>query len=315
MNSAMATNLLSINDLSDQQLEHLLEVGDDYRQRAIEGNRSPGERPLKGKSVALLFEKPSLRTKVSFDLAVHELGGHPLYLGQDEVGLDTREPAEDVAQVLDQWVSAVVARVFRHSTLERLARNTSVPVVNALSDREHPCQALADLLTIRQHLGGLAGVTVAVVGDANNCALSLALGCAATGAQFRVASPKGFGFAPEPLTAVEERYRGSGLGVQVLATPEEAVADADVVYTDVWTSMGQEEETIARRDAFAGFQVDQELLRQAKTGAILMHPMPAHYGEEVPPGMLRHPQSAAFTQAGNRLHAQKAVLRLLIAGE
>lgn len=311
----MAINLLSINDLSDQQVTHLLEMGDDYRQAAVEGNPSPGERPLKGKSVALLFEKPSLRTKVSFDLAVYELGGHPLYLGQDEVGLDTREPAEDVAQVLDQWVSAVVARVFRHGTLERLAQNTSVPVINALSDLEHPCQALADLLTIRQHLGTLAGVTVAVVGDSNNCALSLALGCAATGAQFRIASPKGFGFAPETLTAIDERYRDSGLGVQVLATPEEAVADADVVYTDVWTSMGQEGEATARRDAFTGFQVDQELLRQAKTRAILMHPMPAHYGEEVPPGMLHHPQSVAFVQAGNRLHAQKAVLRLLIAGE
>ena len=304
----MTAHLLSINDLSNDQIAHLMETGDAYRQRAVEGQ------PLAGKSVAMLFEKPSLRTRVSFDTATYELGGHPVYLGRDEVGLDTREPVEDVARVLSRWVAIVVARVFQHSTLERLAANASVPVVNALSDAEHPCQALADLLTIRQHLGSLAGVTVAFVGDANNCAISLGLGCAAVGAQFRIATPRGYGFTPEAVTAINRRYQGSGTKLQAAGTPAEAVAAADVVYTDVWTSMGQEEEAPARKQAFDGFQVDDKLLAHASARAILMHPMPAHYGDEVPHGMLLHPRSAAFDQAENRLHAQKAVLHLLAAG-
>jgi ornithine carbamoyltransferase len=313
--TVMITNLLSINDLTTQRLAQMLDVGDAYRRGALEGSISLGDGLLKGKSVAMLFEKPSLRTKVSFDVATHELGGHPLFLAQDEVGLDTREPAEDVARVLGRWVSVIVARVNRHSTLERLARSANVPVVNALSDVEHPCQALADLLTIRQRLGQVRGVTVAVVGDANNCALSLALGCAALGAQFRIASPDGFGFSGESVDAINQRYQGSGMAVQTATSPNDAVDGADVIYTDVWASMGQEQEAPARRRAFAGFQVDQKLLSRAASGAILMHPMPAHYGEEVPPGMLDHPQSAAFDQADNRLHVQKAVLRLLVAGE
>lgn len=305
----MTLHLLSINDLTNEQVAHLLEVGDAYSRGAVEG------RPLAGKSVAMLFEKPSLRTKVSFDVATHELGGHPIYLGRDEVGLDTREPAEDVARVLGGWVAVIVARVFKHSSLERLAGNAPVPVVNALSEVEHPCQALADLLTIRQRLGTLAGVTVAFVGDANNCALSLALGCAAAGAQFRIASPSGYGFTPRALAAVNRRYQGSSMKVQAGAVPREVVAGADVVYTDVWTSMGEEAEAAARRQAFAGFQVDEKLLAQAGPKTVLMHPMPAHYGEEVPPGLLLHPRSAAFQQADNRLHTQKAVLRFLVTGE
>ena len=309
LNGAMANDLLSLNDLTDQQVAHLVEVGDTYCHGSVDGA------PLAGKSVAMLFEKPSLRTKVSFDVAVHELGGHPLYLSRDEVGLDTREPAEDVARVLERWVAVIVARVFHHATLERLASHATVPVVNALSDVEHPCQALADLLTIHQRLGGLAGATVAVIGDANNCALSLALGCAAVGAHFRIATPKAFGFSAEALQAIEGRGRRDGSTIHMATTPAEAVDGADVVYTDVWTSMGQEAEAAERLRAFDGFQVDERLLALARPGAILMHPMPAHYGEEVAPGMLRHPQSVAFDQAANRLHVQKAVLRFLVAGE
>ena len=309
LNEAMANDLLSINDLTDQQVAHLVEMGDTYRRGSVEGA------PLAGKTVAMLFEKPSLRTKVSFDVAVHDLGGHPLYLGRDEVGLDTREPAEDVARVLGRWVAVIVARVFHHTALERLADHATVPVVNALSDVEHPCQALADLLTIHQRMGGLAGVTVAMVGDANNCALSLALGCAAVGAHFRIATPKAFGFSADALQALEGRGRHDGSTFHVATTPAEAVDGADVVYTDVWTSMGQEAEAAERVRAFDGFQVDERLLAQARPGAVLMHPMPAHYGEEVAPGMLNHPQSVVFDQAENRLHVQKAVLRFLVAGE
>ena len=300
----MTSHFLSMNDLSDAELRGVLDAADAFRAGA------DSAKPLAGKSVAMLFEKPSLRTKVSFDVAVHELGGHAVFLSRDEVGLDTREPTEDVARVLSRWVAIIVARVFDHRMLERLAAASSVPVVNGLSDVEHPAQALADLLTVRQHHGRLEGVQVAYVGDANNCALSLALGCAATGASFAIASPEGYGFDAARVAAIEKR----GATLRTTAEPRDAVEGADVVYTDVWTSMGQEDETKARREAFDGFVVDEALLAHAKPGAILMHPMPAHYGDEVPAGMLEHPQSAAFDQAENRLHAQKALLRLLAGG-
>jgi ornithine carbamoyltransferase len=306
----MPTDLLSMNDLSDAEVHDLLDLADRFKRRAVDGA------PLAGKSIALLFEKPSLRTKVSFDIAVSELGGHPLYLGRDEVGLDKREPAEDVAQVLSRWVSAMVVRVFEHRSLVRLAEAASVPVINALSDLEHPCQALADVLTIRQRFGKLDGITVAYIGDANNCAVSLALACAATGANFQIAAPLGYGFQPEAIGVISNRFQRRRDAIADHGNdPVEAVRGADVVYTDVWTSMGQESEAPERRAAFKGFQVNEALLAKAKSTAILMHPMPAHYGEEVPPGMLAHRQSAAIDQAENRLHVQKAVLRFLVAGE
>ena len=305
----MTSHFLSMNDLSDAELRGVLDAADAFRAGA------DSAKPLAGKTVAMLFEKPSLRTKVSFDVAVYELGGHSVFLSQEEVGLDAREPAEDVARVLSRWVAIIVARVFDHRMLERLAAASSVPVVNGLSDVEHPAQALADLLTVRQHHGRLDGVHVAYVGDANNCALSLALGCAATGASFAIASPEGYGFDPARVKAIQERGAGARGGkLRTTVEPRDAVEGADVVYTDVWTSMGQEGEAKARREAFDGFTVDEALLARANPGAILMHPMPAHYGDEVPAGMLEHPQSAAFDQAENRLHAQKALLRLLAGG-
>ncbi len=305
----MTSHFLSMNDLSDAELHGVLDAAEAFRTGAFRTGVD-GARPLAGKTVAMLFEKPSLRTKVSFDVAAYELGGHAVFLSGEEVGLDVREPAEDIARVLSRWAAIIVARVSDHRTLERLAAASTVPVVNALSDVEHPAQAVADLLTVRQRHGRLEGVQVAYVGDANNCALSLALGCAATGAGFAIASPEGYGFDPALIRAIEAR----GGTVRTTAEPKEAVEGADVVYTDVWTSMGQEAEAKERREAFDGFQVDEALLGRANPGAILMHPMPAHYGEEVPAGMLEHPQSAAFDQAENRLHAQKALLRLLAGG-
>ena len=305
----MTSHFLSMNDLSDAELRGVLDAADAFRTGAFPAG-ADSAKPLAGKTVAMLFEKPSLRTKVSFDVAVYELGGHAVFLSREEVGLDSREPAEDVARVLSRWVALIVARVFDHRVLERLAAASSVPVVNGLSDVEHPAQALADLLTVRQHHGRLEGVRVAYVGDANNCALSLALGCAATGASFAIASPEGYGFDPERIKAIEAR----GGTLKTTVEPRDAVEGSDVVYTDVWTSMGQEDETKARREAFDGFVVDEALLARANPGAILMHPMPAHYGDEVPAGMLEHPQSAAFDQAENRLHVQKALLRLLVGG-
>ena len=304
----MATDFLSIDDVTNDELAWLLDTGNAYASQ-----REGGPQPLRGRTVAMLFEKPSLRTKVSFDIAAYELGGHAVYLGADEVGLDTREPVEDVARVLERWASVIVARVMAHSTLERFAANASVPVVNALSDVEHPCQAAADLLTIRQHKGRVEGLKVAYVGDANNCALSLGLGALALGAHFAVASPDGYAFPGDD--AARLRARSTGGALTLTADPDEAADGADVLYTDVWTSMGQEAETAQRREAFQGFQVNDRLLARANPGALVMHPMPVHYGEEMEPGMLEHPQSVAYAQAGNRLHAQKAVLRLLVAGE
>ncbi|MDA1036156.1 MAG: ornithine carbamoyltransferase [Chloroflexi bacterium] len=301
----MPTDFLSMNDISDGELQTLLNWGDSYR------SRSENSQPLAGQSVVLLFEKPSLRTKLSFDIGVYELGGHAIYMGGNEVDLDAREPVEDVAAVIERWVVAIVARVNNHSTLERLAARANVPVINALSDVEHPCQAVADLATVRQKLGKLDGLKMAYIGDANNCALSFGIGCAAVGSQFTIASPNGYAFDSAAVSAISSR------GATPLLTddPREAIADADVVYTDAWTSMGQEAEAAERRQAFQGFQVNDALLAFAKPGALVMHPMPVHYGEEMPAGMLDHPQSVAFDQAENRLHAQKAVLRLVTVGE
>ena len=301
----MPTDFLSINDLTSADIDGLLDASDVYR------TGLDNSKPLAGKSVAMIFEKPSLRTKVSFDIAAYELGGHAVYLSKEEVGLDVREPVEDVAGVLERWASIIIARVFDHRTLERMAARSSVPVVNALSDVEHPCQAMADLLTIRSHLGRLDGVKVAYVGDANNCALSLGLACAATGGAFAIASPVGYGFDDVALDAIAKR----GTEPSVTEDPKTAVSGADVVYTDTWISMGQEAEEAERRIAFQGYQVNEELLGHANPGALVMHPMPAHFDEEVSPGMLDHPQSVAYDQAENRLHAQKAVLRLLAVGE
>ena len=321
----MPSNFLSIDDVTDDELAWLLARGAEHARGAVAGEgalRNGGAR----RPVAMLFEKPSLRTKVSFEIAVRDLGGHPIYLGADEVGLDTREPVEDVARVLERWCALIIARVNRHSTLERLAATASVPVVNALSDVEHPCQAVADLLTVAQKQGdrktGIARLKIAYVGDANNCALSLGLGAAALGARFACASPEGYGFseadaarlrtrAERANAQAQERGREATSHVQLTQSPVEAATSADVLYTDVWTSMGQEAEAEQRRRAFQGFQIDERLVTLANPGALLMHPMPVHYGEEMAPGMLEHPQSAAFDQAENRLHAQKAILRLL----
>lgn len=314
----MATDFLSIADVAPDELARLLDAGRAYAARRVGGtqplrSRIGGTQPLRGRVVVMLFEKPSLRTKVSFDVAVHELGGHAVYLAGEEVGLDAREPVEDAARVLERWASAIVARVTAHSTLERLAAASSVPVINALSDVEHPCQAAADLLTIRQRKGRVAGLKIAYIGDANNCARSLGLGALALGADFAVASPAGYAFSG--ADAARLRAAANGGSLTLTDDPNEAVDAADVLYTDVWTSMGQEAEAAERRAAFAGFQVNENLVALANPGALVMHPMPVHYGEEMPPGMLEHPQSAAFDQAENRLHAQKAVLRLLAAGE
>ncbi len=296
-------DLLSITDLGPDETLGVI-------RRAREMKEGDSGRPLENKSVALLFEKPSLRTSTSFQVGIAQLGGYSVYMNQDGVGLGVREPVSDVARVLSGYVDCIIARVFSHRHLEELARYSSVPVINALSDWEHPCQTLADLLTIDEHLGGLHGVKVAFIGDGNNVARSLCLALPAVGASFAIAAPEGYNL--DGPTLAEARRRSDSAQVLTLTDPREAVAGAAVVYTDVWASMGQETEAAARRKAFEGYAVDPGLLSHANSGALFMHDMPAHYGEEVPPGMLEHPQSVAYPQAHNRLHAQKALLEFLL---
>jgi ornithine carbamoyltransferase len=295
-------HFLDIDDLDVDELDEVLEAA----------RIPPSELPpvLSGRGAALLFEKPSLRTRSSMEVAVAQLGGHPITIVGDEVGIDTRETAEDIARVLSRYHGVIGARVFEHSKLERLASAASVPVVNMLSDDAHPCQTLADLLTLRQHFGGLKGRVIAYVGDGNNVCTSLMIGATMQGMEVRVATP--LGYAP-PDGAVERAAdRGE---VLVTEDPFAAVADADAVYTDVWASMGQEAEAERRRKAFAGFTVDDALMEAADAEAVFLHCLPAHRGEEVSASVLEGPRSLVWQQAENRLHAQRGLLSWLLTGE
>ena len=289
-------------------MRHFLEVDDlgaDEMAAVLDLSEDPTPPPvLAGRGVALVFEKPSTRTRVSMEMAVVQLGGHPVTIRPDEVGLDTREPAEDVGRVLSRYCAAIGARVFDHSTVERLAGAASVPVINLLSDRSHPCQALADLLTLRQHWGSLAGRTLAWVGDGNNVCRSLLLAGAMAGMVLRVAAPAGY----EPDAGVVRVT-----GAEVTSDRARAVAGAGVVSTDVWASMGQEDEVAARRVAFAAFTVDDDLMALARPDAVFLHCLPAHRGEEVTASVLDGPASLVWEQAANRMHAQRGLLRWLSA--
>ena len=261
-----------------------------------------------GRGAALLFEKPSLRTRNSMELAVAQLGGHPVTIFRDEAGIDSRETAEDVARVLSRYHAVIAARVFEHGLLERLASASRVPVVNMLSDDAHPCQTLADLLTLRQRFGVLKGRVLAYVGDGNNVCTSLMLGSVMEQMEVRVATPPGYA----PPANVVERARDRG-DVIITEDPLAAVRGADAIYTDVWASMGQEDETERRRQAFAGFTVDDDLMDAAAPDAVFLHCLPAHRGEEVSASVLEGPQSLVWQQAENRLHAQRGLLYWLLA--
>jgi ornithine carbamoyltransferase len=244
-----------------------------------------------------------------------QLGGHAIYLSPDEIGLGGRERVSDVAQTLSRFVDGVVARTYSHSTLETLAQYSGVPVINGLSDYEHPCQALGDLLTIYEKKGVLKGLHLAFVGDSNNVARSLLIAASMVGMDFSVASPPGYQMRDSILSQARGFAVESGSQISIIGDTRLAVRDADVVYTDVWTSMGQEAEAETRRQAFASYQVNAELLSSAKEGAIFMHPLPAHQGEEVAEGLLDHPQSVVYDQAENRLHIQKAILLKVLGGQ
>lgn len=295
--------------------EGLREGGDEGLNETLRSAQGDSRRLLAGKTLALLFEKPSLRTRVSFDVGMRQLGGDCIYVSPAEVGLGTREPVEDVARVLSRYVDCIAARTFAQETVEQLARWADVPVINALSEGEHPCQALADLLTILEHKGRLEGVSLAYIGDGNNVARSLALAAGMMGMEFRIASPEGYELDETTVSRAEELARGSGGGIVCVREAKEAAAGADVVYTDVWASMGQEEAATQRREAFAGYQVDAKLMSLAAPEAIFMHDLPAHRGEEVSAEVIEGAQSVVFDQAENRLHAQKGALALILGEE
>jgi ornithine carbamoyltransferase len=304
-------HLLSSADLDADALERILGSAATMRaQRTQRGPRSA----LAGRQVALLFEKPSLRTRVTFDVGVSALGGHAVYLGPDEVGMGRRETAADIGRNLSRWVDAIVLRTFAHRTLLELAAASSVPVVNALTDLEHPCQALADVLALRQHLGELRGRTVAFVGDGNNVCHSLLVTAAMAGMRVRVATPPGYEPNPVVVRTGMRAARRSGGRVEIGTDPRAAVRDADAVYTDAWTSMGAEAEADLRRLRFAGFRVDAELLAHAP-GALVMHCLPAHRGEEISDEALDGPTSIVLDQAESRLYVQQALLVDLIEHE
>jgi ornithine carbamoyltransferase len=299
-------NFLAIADLSSDGVAQLV----DY---ACEMKRGKGARPLAGKEFALLFEKPSLRTRVSFEVGIRQLGGTCTYLSQQDVGLGVREPEADIARVLDRWVDGIIARVFSHRSLELLAQYCEIPVVNALSDLEHPCQAMGDLLTIKERKGKLADLDIAFVGDGNNVAASLALACASVGANFTLASPEDYQIPTPVLEEARRRAASTETKVDWVSDPSEAVQDADVVYTDTWISMGQEDEKTERIAIFGDYKVDEELVKSAKPDFLFMHDMPAYRGQELSEGMIDHNNSVVFDQAENRMHAQKAILAAIYA--
>ncbi len=303
-------DFLSIGQLSSDQLQLLLDTAARLKADWQAGKR---EQPLAGKSLGMLFQKPSLRTRVSFEVAMRQLGGYALYLSPNEVQMGQRESTADVARVLSRYVDCIMARVFRHADVEELARWASVPVINGLSDMSHPCQALGDILTIGEKKGKLAGLTLAFIGDGdNNVAHSLLTAAVKLGMNFAVASPPDYQPSTSYVARAKDIAQASGSRIAVYEDPRRAVAGADVVYTDVWTSMGYESETDHRLAAFRPYQVNAALLALAKPDAIVMHDLPAHRGEEITDDMIDGPQSAVFDQAENRLHAQKAVLYLIL---
>jgi len=301
-------HFVSLGDLDPGQLTQLLDVA-----AALKAERARREPFLRGRTLAQIFEKPSLRTRLSFDVGMIELGGHCVYLSPQEVGLGRRESVADVSRVVSRMVDAVVLRTNAHETIEEFARYSSIPVINGLSDLSHPCQGLADIMTIVEKKGpDLRGVTVAYVGDGNNVLHSLMLAVVLAGGHMRAATPAGYEPLPRFREIAERRARETGASLELGSDPVAAVRGADVVYTDVWTSMGQEQEYERRRRSFHGYQVNAELLRHAKPDAIVMHDLPAHRGEEITDDVMDGPQSVVFDQAENRLHAQKAVLRWLL---
>jgi ornithine carbamoyltransferase len=308
---AQKMDFISLAETPTELLRHTLDVARRLKKQHKETGRND---PIgKGMVLACVFEKPSLRTRVSFETAMYHLGGDALYIAPTEIGLGTRESVPDVARVLSSMVDGIMARVFEHQKLKDLAAYGRVPVINGLSDYSHPCQAMADLMTAEEHFGKLEGLTLAYVGDGNNVARSLMVACAKFGLRFRIASPPGYELEKELL----DKLMGQcpGLDFASAHDPKNAVREADVIYTDTWVSMGQEAEKQQRLPVFRPFQINEDLMKAAPTGAVVMHCLPAYRGVEITDAVIDGPQSVVFQEAENRLHFQKGLLAVLLCGQ
>ena len=300
---------LAVADYSAEELQSILDIAIELKTEW----KKKGNPPLfKDKVLAMIFQKPSLRTRVSFDMAMRHLGGDALYLSPAEIGLGKRESIADVARVVSGYVDVIMARVFDHQHVLELAKWADIPVINGLSDYNHPCQAAADALTIQENFGSLKGIKVTYIGDGNNVAVSLMHYCAKLGADFTIGHPEGYGIDPEAVALGEKFAAESGSSIRQLNDPQAAVSGSQVIYTDTWVSMGQDEEAARRKKVFPPFQVNQSLLEKAEKDAIVLHSLPAHRGEEITDEVADGPNSRLFPQAHNRLHAQKAILVKLL---
>ncbi len=307
--SVSGRDLISIQDFTPDELACTLELA-----AAMKARPADYRGTLAGKQIVLFFEKPSLRTRLTFEAGINSLGGVSFFVDQTQSRLGARESLSDVAHNLERWVDGVVLRTFAHDTVTTMATHASIPVINALSELEHPCQALADMLTLQEHFGDLRNVRLAYLGDGNNVAHSLMLAAASLGATISVGTPKGYEPNEAVVNAAQELAAASGGQVQIVNDPVEAVAEADAVYTDVWASMGQEDEAVERREIFLPFQVNQKLFSHAAKHAVFMHCLPAHREDEVAAAVIDSPRSVVFDQAENRLHIQKAIMVLLLEG-
>ena len=302
-------DFVRIGTWNSEELKTALDLADELK--VLRKQREPHEL-LPGRTLGMIFEKPSTRTRVSFEVGIVELGGYGLYLSANDLQLGRGETIKDTANVLERYLDAIMIRTFAQEDVEQLADHADIPVINGLTDYAHPCQALADLMTIRERLGRLSGARLAYLGDGNNVSVSLMVGAARFGMRFVAATPEGYEPDPNAVNAARRAAVQMGGTVELTRDPREAAREADVLYTDVWTSMGQEKESERRRKDLAGFQIDDQLLSQASPDAIVLHCLPAHYGEEITEEVLYGPHSAIWDQAENRLHAQKALLALIV---
>ena len=302
-------NLISIDDLSREEVAQILETAEIIKLRHYSKESQP---VLKGKILGMIFQKPSLRTRVSFETGMIQLGGEAIYLGPDDIKLGQREATKDIAQVLSRYVDGIMARTFSHKVILDLAKFATVPVINGLSNLFHPCQVLGDLLTIKEKKGKLSGLKLAYIGDGNNVAHSLIFGSVKVGMNIVLATPSGYEPRSEIIEKAQVDAKKIGSWIEIINEPEKAVEEADIIYTDVWTSMGFEEEKEVRKSAFKSYQVNQNLLSKAKDDVIILHCLPAHRGEEITDEVMDGPNSVVIEQAENRLHAQKAILALLL---
>lgn len=296
-------DFISIHDLTVDEFRYLFDLARDIKRHPEVYASS-----LKGKTLAMIFEKPSLRTRVTFEVGIQQLGGFAVYLSPSDISLGKRESVADVARNLSRWVDAIMIRTFGHAICTELAKHASVPVINGLTDLLHPCQAMADYFTMMETKGSLKGLSVVFIGDGNNVAHSLMFGAAKSGAFLTVATPRGYEPKKEIINMAMEDAKATGAQIRLLNEPREAIRGADVVYTDVWASMGQEAEAETRRRVFAPYQVNADLMKLAKPDAIFMHCLPAHRGEEVTDEVIDSPQSVVYDEAENRLHVQKAIM-------